>query len=245
MDRRAAAALKGFPWLAILALLVAAATACEIGSSPPLQEQASAPPPPPRPVAPESAPPGTLPPPHQVAPPSVDELERKRAEWQEQQRMQEQARSELQAWQRSRRPAENGPAVPHVGAARRGETASDRLAIDMRSWYGHYSARAAAVSLALSQYGMASAANASDQPRLLASCRDLRAASTALLADANAMQAPLEDVSASLVTAYTEIKATADACLAYRQEEQAAHFAAAHRAMARAGAALRPYHMVP
>ncbi|HYL05606.1 MAG TPA: hypothetical protein VE075_06180 [Thermoanaerobaculia bacterium] len=159
--------------------------------------------------------------------------------------MQEQARSELQAWQRSRRPADSAPAVPHVGAVQRSETESDRLAGAMRAWYGRYSARAAAVSLALSQYGMASAANASDRSRLLAACRDLRAASAALLADANAMQAPLEDVSASLLTAYTEIKATADSCLAYRQEEQAGHFAAAHRAMAQAGAALRPYRMVP
>jgi hypothetical protein len=238
------ALLRRRHWQPALAVLLLAA-ACDLGTTPPVQEQAQAPPPPPPPVAPESAPPGTLPLPHKVAPPSVDELARKRAEWQEQQRMQEQARSELEAWQRSRRPTDGAPAVPHVGAVRRNETESDRLASAMRAWYGGYSARAAAVSLALSQYGMASTANASDQSRLLAACRDLRAASTALLADANALQAPLEDVSTSLRSAYAEIKATADSCLTYRQEEQAAHFAAARRAMAQAGAALRPYGMVP
>ncbi len=232
---------------AIAALALAAATAgCDPSSPPPAAQQQAqvTPPPPPPPPAPESVPPGALPDPHKVAPPSADELERKRAEWREQQRMQEQTRAEMQAWQRSRRP-ESAGVVPHVGAVPRTETASDRLTLDMRAWYGRYSARAAAVSLALSQYGMAAGASAPDGQRLQIACRDLRAASAALLADSNALQAPLEEVSAPLLTAYTEIKATAESCLAYRREDQAAHFAAARQAMAQAGAALRPYHMTP
>lgn len=262
----ARSARSGLAGLAAAAALLLAVAACNPGTAPPpAQEQAKAAPAaadaqvvpvapavpgaPGMPVAPSvpAAPTSDLPPPRQVAPPTVDELQRKRAEWQEQQRMQEQSQADLLAWRRSRRPAEAGSAAPRVGdAAPPRETDGDRVARAMRAWYGHYAARAAAVSLALSQYGMAlTTVGAVDPSRLMASCRDLRTASTALLADPQALPAPLDSVSAPLATAYTEIKATADSCLAYRQEDQAAHFAAAHQAMAQAGAALRPYRMVP
>jgi hypothetical protein len=56
---------------------------------------------------------------------------------------------------------------------------------------------------------------------------------------------PIDTVAASLATAYAELEASADSCLAYREEDQSAHLAAARAAMAQAGAALRPYQMVP
>jgi hypothetical protein len=249
MGERLAAALRGIgpaALVAVAAAFVGAAAACDFGAqTPPSDQQAQAPAAPAQPVAPESAPPGSLPPPHAVAPPSADELQRKRAEWQEQQRMAEQAQSELQSWQRSRRPADSGPAVRVGDAARTGESESARVARAMRAWYGRYSARSAAVSLALSQLGMASNSSTTDQRRRLAACRDLQSASQAMLADPQLLEAPIDTVSASLATAYTELKATADSCLAYREEDQSAHLAAARGAMAQAGAALRPYQMVP
>jgi hypothetical protein len=188
-----------------------------------------------------------LPPPHYVAAPSEDELRRKRAEWQELQRMQEQARSNVEAWQRSRRSTDGGPAVPHVGDAQRTETQIEtgRMQDAMRAWYRRYSGRSAAVTLALSQYGMASSAQPLNPSRLRDACGKLLAASTALLDDPRALTAPLDNVSAALATAYAEIKATAQACLAYREEDRATHLAAALRAMAAAGTALRPYGMTP
>jgi hypothetical protein len=172
------------------------------------------------------------------------ELRRKRAEWEEHERMKDQSQAELQAWRRAR-PANAEPAVPHVGAAPTQSNPADELPLAMRAWHRHYTQRSTAVSLALSQFGMAARENPPDMPRQLAACKDLRAASQALLADPQALAAPLATVSGPLTTAYTEIQAAALACLAYRADEQAAHLAAARRAMSEAGAALRPFQLTP
>jgi hypothetical protein len=199
---------------------------------------ATAPPPPPPPESP--------PPPHEVAATSADELRRKRAEWEELQRMQEQARSRVEAWQRARQSADEPP-MPHVGDAPESASQAEaaQMQSDMRAWYRRYSHRSAAVTLALSQYGTAASAEPRDTSRLRDACGKLLAASTALLDDPRALPAPLRSASAALSTAYAEIKATAQACLAYRDDDRAAHLAAALRAMAAAGTALRPYSMTP
>jgi hypothetical protein len=199
------------------------------------------------PAAAGPAPPDSFPPPHAVAPIAEDELRRRRAEWQELQRMQEQARAKVEAWERSRHSADGGPAMPHVGDAQPTASQSEtgRMQDAMRAWYRRYSGRSAAVTLALSQYGMASSAQPLNPSRLRDACGKLLAASTALLDDPQALRAPGDNVSASLSTAYAEIRATAQACLAYRDEDRAAHLAAALRAMAAAGTALRPYGMTP
>jgi hypothetical protein len=172
------------------------------------------------------------------------ELKRKRAEWDEHERMSEQSQSELQAWRRSRAaPAEQG--VPRVGVAQPGTSAADEQVRAMRAWHRHYSQRSAAVSLALSQFGMVARENPPDMPRLLAACRGLRATTQVLLSDPQALAAPLATVAGPLTTAYTEIQATAVACLANRADDQAAHLAAARRAMSEAGAALRPFRLTP
>jgi hypothetical protein len=209
----------------------------------------------PLPVAPAARPPAaaepasadSLPPPHYVAAPAEDELRRKRAEWEELQRMQEQARSNVEAWQRSRRSTDGAPAVPRVGDAQRTENQVEtgRMQDAMRAWYRRYSGRSAAVTLALSQYGMAASALPLNPSLLRDACGKLLAASTALLDDPQALPAPLGNASAALSTAYAEIRATAKACLLYRDEDRAAHLAAALRAMAAAGTALRPYGMTP
>jgi hypothetical protein len=174
---------------------------------------------------------------------SEAELRRKRAEWEEHVRMTEQSQAELQAWRRSRPQAEQ--AVPHVGAAQPGGSPEERLSQAMRSWHRQYAARSAAVSLALSQFGMAARQSPPDTSRLLAACRDLRAASQTLFADPQALSAPLATVAGPLTTAYTEIQAAAEACLASRTDEQAAHLSAARQAMSQAGAALRPFRLTP
>jgi len=193
-------------------------------------------------VQPPDAPPDAAPAPPPVAPSSDAEMRRKRAEWEEHLRMTEQAQTELQEWRRSRRSTEQ--AMPRVGVAQP-QRAAVEPADAMRAWYRSYTARSTAMSLALSQFGLASGASPPDPPRLLAACRDLRGAARALLADPQALAAPLDSVSAPLTTAYTELEATAASCLAARAEEQAAHLAAARRAMSEAAAALRPYHMAP
>jgi len=197
-------------------------------------------------TAPPPPPPESPPPPHDVAATSADELRRKRAEWEELQRMQEQARSRVEAWQRARQSADEPP-MPHVGDAPENASQSDaaQMQSDMRAWYRRYSHRSAAVTLALSQYGTAASAEPRDPSRLRDACGKLLAASTALLDDPRALPAPLHSASAALSTAYAEIKATAQACLAYRDDDRAAHLAAALRAMAAAGTALRPYSMTP
>ena len=248
MSEQLAVALR---WLRPAALLVVAAgllvatAGCDLGAPRPAARQVQAAPPPARPVAPESAPPGSLPLPHAVAPPSVDELQRKRAEWQEQQRQAEQSQAEMEAWRRSRRPAESGPKVRVGTAAPTGPSESERVAAAMRDWYGRYSLHAAAVSLALSQYGMAANTSADDPRRRLAACRDLKAASKALLVDPRLLQAPLDSVAAPLATAYAELEATADSCLSYRDADLASHLGAARRAMTQAATALRPFNMAP
>jgi len=271
--------------LTAVTVLLAALAACDLGEPKPpvpVQQQAQAVPAPAPPVAPKPVPqgnltvphgslpvpfgnlpappgnpppPSSLPAPHEVAPPSAEELQRKRAEWQELQRTQDQARSELEAWRRSRRLTESKRAVPRVGDGEHsvivdyGESKSagesERVAGAMRAWYRHYSARSAAVSKALSQYGIAAAANPPDPSLRRAACRELLVFSQALLGDPQALPAPLDNVSAPLSTAYTEIQAFASSCLASRQDEQAAHLEAAHRAMDLAGTALRPYRMTP
>ncbi len=191
------------------------------------------------------------PPPGAAAKPAVtiseEELRRKRAEWQEHERMAEQSQAELQAWRRSRAPAAQ-QGVPRVGAAPaapQGGSAADDLPRAMRAWHRRYAQRSTAVSMALSQFGMAARENPPDRPRQQAACRDLRASSQALLADREALAAPLATVSDLLTTAYSEIQAAAVACLAYRTDEQAAHLAAARQAMSQAGAALRPFQLTP
>ncbi|HYL05092.1 MAG TPA: hypothetical protein VE075_03580 [Thermoanaerobaculia bacterium] len=175
---------------------------------------------------------------------SEAELRRKRAEWEEHERMAEQSQAELQAWRRSRAPA-GEQAVPRVGAAKPVSDPASELLHAMQSWHRRYTQRSTAVSLALSQFGMAARENPPDMPRKLAACRDLRAASQALLGDPPALAAPLATVSGPLTTAYTEIQAAAVACLAYRADEQASHLAAARQAMAQAGAALRQFQLTP
>jgi hypothetical protein len=174
---------------------------------------------------------------------SEEELRRKRAEWDEHVRMTEQSQAELQAWRRSRASAEQ--ALPHVGAAQPRADPADDLAHSMRVWHRRYAARSTAVSLARSQFGRAARDSPPDPSRVLAACRDLRAASQALFADPEALAAPLPTVSEPLTTAYTEIQAAAVACLASRADDQAAHLAAARQAMAQAGAALRPFQLMP
>jgi hypothetical protein len=173
-----------------------------------------------------------------------DEIKRKRAEWEESQRMTDQTQAQMQTWRRSRA-APSVQIVPHVGAARPGTTVADEQVQAMRAWHQHYSQRSSAVSLALSQFGMVAHENPPDMPRLLAACRGLRSTSEALLADPQALAAPLATVAGPLTTAYTEIQATAAACLANRADDQAAHLAAARQAMSEAGVALRPYRLAP
>jgi hypothetical protein len=198
------------------------------------------------------------------------EVQRKKAEWDEHVRMNEQSQADLQAWRRSRVPTEQplprvgaaqaGPRVggaqagPRVGAAQAdpranagqgGTSAEEQLSLALRAWHRRYSQRSTAVSLALSQYAMAARESPPDMPRLLAACRSLRAASQGLLADPQALSAPLATVSGPLTTAYREIEATAFACLAARSDEQATHLASARRAMAEAGEALRPFRLAP
>jgi hypothetical protein len=191
---------------------------------------------------------GIVQPPPDASKPAVTfseaELRRKRAEWEEHERMAEQSQADLQAWRRSRAPGGEA-AVPHVGAAQPGNDAANELPRAMRAWHRRYIQRATAVSLALSQFGMAARENPPDMPRQLAACRDLRAASQTLLADQPALAAPLATVSGPLTLAYNEIQAAAVACLANRADEQKEHLAAARRAMAEAGDALRPFQLTP
>ena len=263
-SRRRRPGKRSVPWSAVTRLatagaLLAALAACDLGSPQPAHRQVPADPtavpqtttaaaPSGRPAAQSpSATEAAAPPAPEVAPTADDELRRKRAEWQELQRMQEQARAKVEAWERSRRSTAGKPEVPHVGDAQVDESQARvaRMAEDMRAWYRRYSGRSAAVTLALSQYGTASSAQPLNPSLLRDACGTLLAASTALLDDPRALRAPLENVSAALSTAYAEIKATAQSCLAYRDEDRAAHLAAALRAMAAAGTALRPYGMTP
>jgi hypothetical protein len=187
-----------------------------------------------------------LPPPHEVPPASAEELRRKRAEWQEHLRMTEQAQADLESWRRSRRPAEDEK-LPRLGITQRAKAAAEaeRTAQAMRAWYKRYAPPAAAVNVALSQFGLASTASPPDARRLLAACRDLGTAARTLLADPETLAAPLVTVSRPLATAYEEIKAAAESCLAARPRDQAAHLAAAGQSMAEAVAAMRPFHLSP
>ena len=69
------------------------------------------------------------------------------------------------------------------------------------------------------------------------------------IADRNYQMAALTVVNGLIELGATwwrgELEATAASCLAARADEQAAHLAAARRAMSEAAAALRPYHMAP
>jgi hypothetical protein len=185
-------------------------------------------------------------PPRQVTQLTSEELERKRAEWQEHLRMTEQVEVETRARERSRGTSTPHP-VPHVGAepSRPAAVQPDPAASALRAWYRRYSTRSAGVSIALSQFGLSLAANPPDATRLRSACRSLHETSAAMLSDRQALAAPLEAVTRALSTAYGELNATADACLEGRPEEQAPHLAAARRAMAEAGAALRPFHLAP
>jgi hypothetical protein len=160
--------------------------------------------------------------------------------------MQQQQEQNLQEWRRSRAPAATAP-VPKVGAAATDPDTGGRHAAQtaMRSWYAAYSARASAVTLALSRYGLATAEQPADEPRLAAACRELSRSTVALQADPRALAVPSEDASRALATAYAELQATAEACLGGRPDLQAAHFAAAHRALTEAAAALRPFGLAP
>jgi hypothetical protein len=174
--------------------------------------------------------------PHPVAPIPEAELRRKRAEWEEHLRLTEQGQADLQTWRRSRQAASEQKAPRVTGTQPR----ANETATAMRAWYGSYRARASAVSMALSQLGMAP-----DPRRLLVACRDLRATSEALISDPQALAVPLDTVSGPLTTAYNEILAAANACLASRADQQASHMATARQAMAEAATALRPFHMTP
>jgi hypothetical protein len=188
---------------------------------------------------------GALEPEHDVAPPSSAELARKRAEWAEHERMQQQEEQNLQEWRRARAPAAAAP-VPKVGAAAADpDTERQEARAAMRRWYAAYSTRSSAVTLALSRYGLATAEQPPDEPRLTAACRELSRAAAAILADPRALAVPGANVSRPLATAYTEIQATAEACLGGRPDLQAGHFAAAQRALTEAAAALRPFGLAP
>jgi hypothetical protein len=185
--------------------------------------------------------PSDLPPPKPVPPPSPGELARKRAEWQEHLRQAEQAQASIDAWQKTRR-SDPQRALPRIAAVQ--ATPADPVAQSMRTWYARYALRSKAVTLALQQFNMASA-NPDDTARLLAACLGLHTSAATLLADPDALAAPLDTISRPLATAYTEIKATAASCLAGRPDEQNAHLNGARKSMMEAGAALRPYRLAP
>lgn len=178
---------------------------------------------------------------HVVPPNSSEEMARKRAEWAEHERQVAQADADLQAWRRARKA--EGAAIPHIGVSPQAER--DAVAVELQGWYRHYSTRSAAVTLALSRFGLAAGAVPEDPRRLLAACTDLSEAAEGILADHTALAAPVASVASPLTTAYTEIRAAADACIRGRAEDRAAHLAAAHVAMGEAGAALRPYNLNP
>ena len=84
-----------------------------------------------------------------------------------------------------------------------------------------------------------------DPVRLNGACKELLTASDAILADRQALAAPLSTVAAPLTAAYGEIRHAALACMTGHMDERARHLTAAHDSMVAAAAVLKPYRLKP
>ncbi|HEY0512237.1 MAG TPA: hypothetical protein VGH73_10050 [Thermoanaerobaculia bacterium] len=182
---------------------------------------------------------------NRIAAMSPEEYAQQRREWNAVQENQasEQAQHENAVSRWRARGADGAAPLPRLSVAPSKEKSTpEALQPKMRAWHAVYAGKAAAVRQALSRY--LSARNDPMQETQPV-CRELLSATTALLDDPTALDAPDEAAERALKAAYGELQELARACSAGLTAESNFRLGSFERAIQNASMTLQPYALKP
>lgn len=175
-----------------------------------------------------------------------DRYARERREWEESQELQARQQAEHEAAVNQWREREEGNTKSRspvlVSAAPQSGPKLEQLQPRMRTWYAAYAGKIGPVRAALASYlEVRRGTNEEIQPV----CQDLLNATTALVDEPTALNAPDPAVNEALRRAYSELQQCAQACATGQNAEAVFRFSAYQSALRDAAAALRPYSVAP
>jgi hypothetical protein len=177
-----------------------------------------------------------------------EQLRKQRKEWEATQELQQRQQADHDAAVTRWRQREEGktPILAKVGIApelaAKESLSPEKRQQTMQTWYARYSGRVAPVHTALSTY---KGVLRGPQDQMLPVCRALMDATSALNADAAALDPPDMVAARALKKAYANLQASAQACLNALTAESAFRLADYEASLSQATAALQPYNVTP
>jgi hypothetical protein len=177
-----------------------------------------------------------------------DQLHQQRREWEATQELQQRQQADHEAAVTRWRQREEGkaPILAKVGVApelaAKESLSPEKRQQTMQTWYARYSGKIAPVRTALATY---KGVLRGPQDQMLPVCRELMDATSALNADAAALDPPDIVASRALKKAYANLQASAQACLNALTAESAFRLADYEASFSQATAALQPYNVTP
>jgi hypothetical protein len=183
-----------------------------------------------------------------MRPLAPEQLRKQRKEWEATQELQQRQQADHDAAVTRWRQREEGktPILAKVGIApelaAKESLSPEKRQQTMQTWYARYSGRVAPVHTALSTY---QGVLRGPQDQMLPVCRALMDATSALNADAAALDPPDMVAARALKKAYANLQASAQACLNALTAESAFRLADYEASLSQATAALQPYNVTP
>jgi hypothetical protein len=183
-----------------------------------------------------------------MRPLAPEQLRKQRKEWEATQELQQRQQADHDAAVTRWRQREEGktPILAKVGVApelaAKESLSPEKRQQTMQTWYARYSGRVAPVHTALSTY---KGVLRGPQDQMLPVCRALMDATSALNADAAALDPPDIVAARALKKAYANLQASAQACLNALTAESAFRLADYEASLSQATAALQPYNVTP
>jgi hypothetical protein len=183
---------------------------------------------------------------------TAEQIESKRREWAEAQRLKEQQEAAQEAALEALRHPRSTPAgdapLPKLGAAAsppiHNLDAPDAPAsAELRSWYRAYSIHAEAVKMAISRFNLV--ADGGDEQFLQPACKELQTSTQRLLADRAAFASPDVALNHVLERAYRRFATAANACVLSDLAAAKTQLAAGQQQLDQAAEILRPYRLLP
>lgn len=178
-----------------------------------------------------------------------DQVRKQRKEWEATQELQQQQQAEHDAAVLRWRQRQEGkmPILAKVGVApelaAKQNLPPEKRQQTMQSWNAHYAGKVAPVREALANY--MSLRRVGTDAQLQPVCQALMDATSALNADAAALDPPDVTAVRALKKSYTNLQEVARACLNGQSAEAAFRLAAYQGALAEATTALQPYNVTP
>jgi hypothetical protein len=183
-----------------------------------------------------------------MRPLTPDQLREQRREWEATQELQQQQQAQHDAAVVRWRQREEGktPLLAKIGVAPELE-AKENLSPEkrqqtMQTWHAGYTSKAAPVRTAFASF---MSNRRGPDAQLMPVCQTLLDATTALNADAAALDPPDMTVARPLKKAYAELQESAQACVNGQSAESAFRLSYYQGAIAQAASALQPYSLTP